>query len=58
MTERGRETSKTQGVLEGQPDAGTHCAAFDGGASTDNVPVIKDTLSYLSAAIQAYHSQL
>lgn len=43
-------------VLEGQPDAGILWAAFDGGASTDNIPAI--TLSFLSAAIQAYHQQL
>jgi len=38
--------------------AGTHCAALDAGAPTDNVPQIRDALSYLSAAIQAHHRQL
>lgn len=50
MKEKEREIRER--VLEGQVDVGTYCAAFDGSASTDNVPVIRATLSYLSAAIR------
>lgn len=58
VKDRKRRRERKHRVLEGQPDAGNHCTAFDGGASTDNVPAITDTLSFLSAAIQAYHQQL
>lgn len=44
---RGRE--RIHRVLEGQPDAGNHCTAFDGGASTDNVPAITDTVIPVSS---------